>query len=156
LLADVRLLYFGLVISAIADCCFGAFYSVNDHFEHRSQNREEVLEQYLLSQTLSTILALKNIDELWSRAEFQVIFMMVQGRLIGRVFQQLERERIALSSDQDWYIQLLQSLMESAKLDNGFEGLQQVLGDLTPAKKQAITCALESVSSVQDLFNKAL
>lgn len=143
-------------VIALTECCFGAFYTVDAHFGQRSQDRAELLEQYLLAQTLSTVLALRHSDELWSSLELQATYMMIQDRLIARVFQQIERARIAMLSDHYWYVQVLRSMMEADSLDQGLKALQQVLGYLTPAKKQAIACSFESAEDVQELFYRVL
>lgn len=144
------------LVAALTDCCFGAFYAVEAHLGNRSPDRAELLGQYLLAQTLSTVLALRNSDELWSSLELQVTYMMIQGRLIVRVFQQAERARITMLSDHNWYVQVLRSVMEADTLDQGLEALQQVLGYLTPAKEQALGCAFECAEDVQELFYRAL
>lgn len=144
------------LVAALTDCCFGAFYAVEAHMGQRSPDRAELLGQYLLAQTLSTLLALRNSDELWSSLELQATYLMIQGRLIYRVYQQAERARIAMLPDHNWYLQVLRSVMEADSLDQGLEALQQVLGYLTPAKEQAVGCAFACAEDVQDLFYRVL
>lgn len=140
------------LITELTDCCFGAFYVVEAHLGHRSSDRAELLGQYLLAQTLSTVLALRSSEALWGSLELQVVYTMIQGRLIYRVFEQIEQARISMFPDQDWYVRVLRGVMEADTLEQGVERLQQIVGQLTQANEQAIGCAFECADEVQELF----
>ncbi|MBO9548065.1 hypothetical protein [Pseudomonas sp.] len=145
------------LITTLTDSCFATFLLVSARLqEHQSSDRAEMLGQYLLAQTLATVFALRSSDELWSSLELQVAYMMIQGRLIYRVFGQTERSGVGMYPGQEWYVQVLRSVMEADSLDEGLEALREVLGQLTRANQKAIEAAFECADQAQELFIEGL
>lgn len=145
------------LVTALTDCCFASFLLVSTRLQaHESSDRAEMLGQYLLAQTLATVFALRSSDELWSSLELQVAYMMIQGRLIYRVFGQTERAGIGMYPGQEWYVQALRSVMEAGSLDDGVDALREVLGEITRANQKAIEAAFECADQVQEMFVEGL
>lgn len=145
------------LITALTDCCFATFLLVSARLqEHQSSDRAEMLGQYLLAQTLATVFALRSSDELWSSLELQVAYMMIQGRLIYRVFGQTERAGIDMYPGQECYVQALRSVMEAGSLDDGLDALRDVLWEITRANQKAIEAAFECADQVQEMFIEGL
>lgn len=141
------------LITALTDCCFATFLLVSARLqEHQSSDRAEMLGQYLLTQTLATVFALRSSDELWSCLELQLAYMMIQGRLIYRVFGQTERAGVDMYPGQECYVQALRSVMEADSLDDGLDALRDMLGEITRANQKAIEAAFECADQVQEMF----
>lgn len=111
------------LVTSMAECCFSIFFIVDSHLKYRNQDTAELVGQYLLAQTLSGLFALMSIEQLWSNTEAKSTYVMMQCSVIIRTCQYFERQGVALRPNQNWYLQLFQTVIEANTWNRGLNSL---------------------------------
>ncbi|TVL44067.1 hypothetical protein AYI98_17995 [Shewanella algae] len=140
------------LVTSMAECCFSIFFIVDSHLKYRNQDTAELVGQYLLAQTLSGLFALMSIEQLWSNTEAKSTYVMMQCSVIIRTCQYFERQGVALRPNQNWYLQLFQTVIEANTLEQGAELIDQEMGNLSADRQLAIDCAFKSGQGVREMF----
>ncbi|WP_345847617.1 hypothetical protein [Shewanella algae] len=140
------------LVTSMAECCFSIFFIVDSHLKYRNQDTAELVGQYLLAQTLSGLFALMSIEPLWSNTEAKSTYVMMQCSVIIRTCQYFERQGVALRPNQNWYLQLFQTVIEANTLEQGAELIDQEMGNLSADRQLAIDCAFKSGQGVREMF----
>ncbi|MBO2672073.1 hypothetical protein [Shewanella algae] len=140
------------LVTSMAECCFSIFFIVDSHLKYRNQDTAELVGQYLLAQTLSGLFALMSIEQLWSNTEAKSTYVMMQCSVIIRTCQYFERQGIVLRPNQNWYLQLFQTVIEANTLEQGAELIDQEMGNLSADRQLAIDCAFKSGQGVREMF----
>ncbi|WP_202932799.1 hypothetical protein [Shewanella sp. SE1] len=144
------------LVTSMAECCFSTFFIVDSHLKYRHQDTAELVGQYLLAQTLSGLFALMSVERLWRRTEVKSTYVMMQCSVIIRTCQYFERQGIALRPNQNWYLQLFQTVMDANTLEQGAELIDQEMGNLSADRQLAIDCAFKSGKGVREMLCDAL
>ncbi|MGG7093846.1 hypothetical protein ACN0IJ_09400 [Shewanella indica] len=144
------------LVTSMAECCFSTFFIVDSHLKYRHQDTAELVGQYLLAQTLSGLFALMSVERLWHRTEVKSTYVMMQCSVIIRTCQYFERQGIALRPNQNWYLQLFQTVMDANTLEQGAELIDQEMGNLSADRQLAIDCAFKSGKGVREMLCDAL
>ncbi|BCV65500.1 hypothetical protein TUM17387_08590 [Shewanella carassii] len=144
------------LVTSMAECCFSTFFIVDSHLKYRNQDTAELVGQYLLAQTLSGLFALMSVERLWRRTEVKSTYVMMQCSVIIRTCQYFERQGIALRPNQNWYLQLFQTVMDANTLEQGAELIDQEMGNLSADRQLAIDCAFKSGKGVREMLCDAL
>lgn len=140
------------LVTSMAECCFSIFFIVDSHLKYRNQDTAELVGQYLLAQTLSGLFALMSIEQLWSNTEAKSTYVVMQCSVIIRTCQYFERQGIVLRPNQNWYLQLFQTVIEANTLEQGAELIDQEMGNLSADRQLAIDCAFKSGQGVREMF----
>lgn len=144
------------LVTSMAECCFSTFFIVDSHLKYRHQDTAELVGQYLLAQTLSGLFALMSVERLWRRTEVKSTYVMMQCSVIIRTCQYFERQGIALRPNQNWYLQLFQTVMDANTLEQGAELIDREMGNLSADRQLAIDCAFKSGKGVREMLCDAL
>ncbi|WP_226685209.1 MULTISPECIES: hypothetical protein [Shewanella] len=144
------------LVTSMAECCFSTFFIVDSHLKYRHQDTAELVGQYLLAQTLSGLFALMSVEQLWRRTEVKSTYVMMQCSVIIRTCQYFERQGIALRPNQNWYLQLFQTVMDANTLEQGAELIDREMGNLSADRQLAIDCAFKSGKGVREMLCDAL